>query len=71
MCLLSLLDVKDREGVAAAVVMVGTVVHRVAAEQSLVGEVEKERSEHQGVFESDSSVAIREVKRLIISCSAY
>lgn len=53
------------------VVMVGTVVHRIAAEQSLVGEVEKERSEHQGVFESDSSVAIREVKRLIISCSAY
>lgn len=70
MCLLSLQDVKDREGVAAAV-MVGTVVHRVAAEQSLVGEVEKERSEHQGVFESDSGVAIREVKRLIISCSAY
>lgn len=70
MCLLSLRDVKDREGVVAAV-MVGTVVHRVAVEQSLVGEVEKERSEHRGVFESDSSVAIREVKRLIISCSAY
>lgn len=70
MCLLSLQDVKDREGVTAAV-MVGTVVHRVAAEQSLVGEVEKERSEHQGVFESDSSVAIREVKQLIISCGAY
>lgn len=57
---------KDREGVEDVTVAVGRVKFKIA-EQSLVAEAEKELNKPRGGFESDSSLAIREVKQLIIS----
>lgn len=58
---------KDRAEVEVMVVV--GVIYKIV-EQSLVAEAE-ERYKPWGGFESDSSRAIREVKQLIITWSAY